>query len=140
MRSRTLAREIALQLLYEYDTTGELAPERIESFLTENARDPEVLEYGRKLVTGVIERRDEFDGIIQKVAEHWALNRMPVVDRNVLRLGIFELMYNREVPDKVVINEAVDMAKRYGTADSGRFVNAILDRIRKEHTGLASEE
>ena len=140
MRSRTLAREIALQLLYEYDTTRELARERIESFLTKNARYSEVQEYGKILVEGVVRHRDEFDGIIQKVAEHWALNRMPVVDRNVLRLGIFELIYNRDVPHKVVINEAVDIAKKYGSADSGRFVNAILDRIRKEHTGLAEEE
>ena len=140
MRSRTLAREMALQLLYEHDATSELAQERVDAFLSERATEPETQNYARILVAGVIERRSEFDGIIERVAEHWAINRMPVVDRNVLRVGAYELLYNPDVPAKVVINEAVELAKRFGSADSGRFVNAILDRIHKERTGPGTEQ
>lgn len=139
MRSRTLAREMALQLLYEYDATNELAQERVESFLADRAREPETHDYARILVAGVVEHRDEFDDIVERVAEHWAVSRMPVVDRNVLRVGMYELLYNPDVPAKVVINEAIELAKRFGSADSGRFVNAILDRIHKERTGLDGE-
>lgn len=140
MRSRTLAREMALQLLYEHDTTSELAQERVDAFLSERASEPETQDYSRSLVAGVIEHRGELDVIIERVAEHWAINRMPVVDRNVLRLGAYELLYNPDVPAKVVINEAVELAKRFGSADSGRFVNAILDRIHKERTGPGTEQ
>ncbi len=139
MRSRTLAREMALQLLYEYDATNELAQERVESFLADRAREPETHDYARILVAGVVEHRDEFDDIVERVAEHWAVSRMPVVDRNVLRVGMYELLYSPDVPAKVVINEAIELAKRFGSADSGRFVNAILDRIHKERTGLDGE-
>lgn len=138
MRSRTLAREIALQLLYERDATDELAQERMDSFSADRSTKPEVREYACMLVSGVLEHMREFDEEFEHLAEHWAVQRMPVVDRNILRIGAFELLYSGDVPAKVAINEAVELAKRFGSADSGRFVNAILDRMHKDRAGPKS--
>ena len=132
MRTRTKAREMALQLLYEYDAIKELPNHRINSFLAECTEKEEAREYAHRLITGVLEHCNEIDGLIKQFAEHWTVARMPVVDRNILRTGVFELLYEKDVPAKVVINEAVEIAKRFGSADSGRFVNAILDRTHKE--------
>ena len=89
----------------------------------------ETQRFARELVEGVLEHLQEIDGCIRSVAENWDMGRMAVVDRNVLRLGTYELVYRPDIPGKVTINEAVDLAKRYGTAESGTFVNGILDRI-----------
>jgi N utilization substance protein B len=89
------------------------------------------LYYTRALVEGVSAHREELDGIIRKSAEHWSLERMPVVDRNVLRLGIYELIYT-DVPTGVVIDQAVTLAKMLSTEDSGRFVNGLLGRVARE--------
>ena len=89
----------------------------------------ETQRFARELVDGVLEHRSEIDERIKSVAENWDLARMAVVDRNVLRLGVYELVHRRDIPPKVTINEAIDLAKRYGTAESGTFVNGILDRI-----------
>ena len=132
MRSRTKAREISLQLLYEYDATREMPDERISSFLNEFTDKAEAREYARKIVAGVIENYNEIDDFIKQFAEHWTVARMPIVDRNILRIGVLELLFEKDVPAKVVINEAVELAKRFGSADSGRFINAILDRTHKE--------
>lgn len=140
MRKRTKAREIALQLLYEYDTTGEMEQERVESFVEGTSKSDETREYARTLIVGVVEHKEEFDGIFGKLSDHWAVPRMPVVDRNVLRIGAYELLYGEGVPPKVAINEAVELAKKFGSADSGRFVNAILDRINRDHSGPEDED
>lgn len=132
MKGRTLARETALQLLYEYDVTGELGRERVESYAAERSKARETQEYARDLVAGVIAHKQEFDAIFERLAQHWAVSRMPVVDRNILRIGTYELLYAPEVPPKVAINEAIELAKRFGGADSGKFANAILDRVHKE--------
>ena len=96
--------------------------------------------YAMKLVAGVLEHRDEFDEIFERVAEHWTVERMPVVDRNILRIGAYEMLYGENVPLRVVINEAVEMAKRFGGAESRRFVNAILDRVYRERPREREEE
>ena len=142
MRSRTLAREMALQLLYEHDITEELSQDRIDTFTHDSSdKKTETYEYARQLVRGVIEDSQRYDSIIEKLADHWAVRRMPVVDRNILRIGAYEIFHpQQEVPPKVIINEAVDLAKKYGSADSGRFVNAILDRMHKEHDNLTELE
>lgn len=137
MRKRTKAREIALQLLYEYDATGEMEQERVDSFVAGSTTSSETGEYARALVAGVIEHRNEFDGIFGKLSDHWSVSRMPVVDRNVLRIGAYELLHGEGVPPKVAINEAVELAKKFGSADSGRFVNAILDRINRDQAAVA---
>ncbi len=136
MRNRTLAREIALQLLYEYDASGELSQERIQSFVWARAKVTEAQEYARRLVEGVMDYSNDFDKIFEELAEHWTVARMPVVDRNILRIGTYELLCEPHVPPKVAINEAVELAKRFGSADTGRFVNAILDRVHKDRGKL----
>ncbi len=89
--------------------------------------------FAQHLIEGVRQHRTAIDELIQKYAEHWSLDRMTPVDRNVLRLGIFEMLYFQETPRKVAINEAIEIAKTYGAEESGAFVNGILDRIHIDH-------
>ena len=96
--------------------------------------------YLRELVAGVASHQEELDALIVRFSEHWRLERMTVVDRNLLRLAAYELLYQAKVPPKVVINEAVEMAKRYGSEDSGAFINGILDQIRAAHEKVSSEQ
>lgn len=135
MRKRTQAREVALQLLYESDARGAEALGDIDLWLAELAPDPEVAGYARELVLGAVEMRTEIDRRIEEVAHNWEVSRMSVVDRNVLRLAVFELLHRPDVPAAVVLDEAIEMAKRYSTKQSGSFVNGILDAIRQRHIG-----
>ncbi len=137
VRRRTRARELALQFLYTLELRGPDALDELESFVDHHTRrspdakgKPEVHEYTLRLVEGVERRRDELNTWIERIAANWRLERMAHVDRNVLRLAVFELLYVPEVPFKVVINEAIDLAKRFSTSQSGAFVNGILDRAR----------
>lgn len=130
MRKRTRARELALQALYQLDLRGVEVLGDVGRFLSDSASEPEVRRFARRLIDGVWEHRARLDQTIGEVAENWEVHRMAVVDRNVLRLASFELLFLDDVPPKVAINEAIDLAKRYSTTDSGAFVNGILDRIR----------
>jgi transcription antitermination protein NusB len=121
--TRRAARERALELAYECEQRGVGAPE----VLGDLPVDPD--EYARALVVGIDAHREEIDALIRKYSEHWALERMPVIDRALLRLGTFELGWQPEMPTAVVITEAVELAKEYSTKDSGRFVNGLLARI-----------
>lgn len=118
--SRREARERALSLLYE----AELKEQAPGDLLGELAVDPDP--FAVDLVRGVGEHQAEIDAVITRYAIDWALDRMPVVDRNVLRLGVYELLHRTEIPVGAVISEAVELAKRYSTEDSGRFVNGVL--------------
>jgi N utilization substance protein B len=118
--SRREARERALSLLYE----AELKEQAPADLLSELAVDPDP--FAVDLVRGVGEYQAELDEVIARYAIDWAIDRMPVVDRNVLRLGVFELLHRPEIPVGAVISEAVELAKRYSTEDSGRFVNGVL--------------
>jgi transcription antitermination factor NusB len=132
LRKRTRARELALQALYQLDLRGPEVLEDIERLIALGDPQPDVRAFARTLVHGAWEHREELDQRIGAVAENWDVRRMAVVDRNVLRLASYELLYLDDVPPKVSINEAIDLAKRYSTADSGAFVNGILDRIRAQ--------
>lgn len=136
MRKRTQAREAALQVLYQLDLRGAEVLGDLEAILGRLldalATDPSVVEFARGLVLGCWARRAELDQRIRAIAENWDLDRMATVDRNVLRMAAFELLFRDDVPPKVAINEAIDLAKRFSTADSGSFVNGILDKIRIE--------
>ncbi len=85
-----------------------------------------------RLVSGVLEHRQELDRLIERFSENWRLDRIDVIDRNILRMALFELLYCEDIPPKVTINEAIDLGKRYGSEDSGSFINGILDRIQNE--------
>lgn len=130
MRNRTRARELALQVLYQVDVRDELRDDLDELFLA--SEEPEdVVEFARVLVEGTLESRDEADGLITKVAEHWDIARMAAIDRNILRLAVHEMLSRPDIPDKVSINEAIELGKKFSTEQSGGFINGILDRIRR---------
>ena len=126
MATRREARERALGLCYELETRG-FSVEDLLSGLNA-APDP----YAETLVRGVDEHREEIDALLRKLSEHWALERMPAVDRALLRIGSYELGWEPDLPTAVVIDEAVDLAREYSTKDSGRFVNALLSRVAGE--------
>ena len=124
--SRREARERALGLCYELD----IRSVGIDELLDELPAPPD--EYAVQLARGVEEHHTDVDALLRKFSEHWALERMPAVDRAVLRIGAYELGWEPDVPSAVVISEAVDLAKQYSTKDSGRFVNGLLSRIAEE--------
>jgi N utilization substance protein B len=134
LRKRTLSREIALQLLYELDETGVLDGERIKSHSQSRRATPQTRDYAALLIEGVRSNIKEIDSYIEEFAQNWSLLRMPVVDRTILRIATYELVFRDDIPPKVAINEAVDLAKRFGGADSGSFVNAILDKVREKYS------
>lgn len=132
MRKRTRARECALKILYAMDITKEPATTMIEMFWDNNEEsDSEVKAFADRLVLGVEENIKIIDKTISAYAENWEMSRMAVIDRNILRFASFELLFMEDVPPKVSINEAIDIAKKYGDKDSGKFVNGILDKINK---------
>ncbi|MFP4055559.1 MAG: transcription antitermination factor NusB [Candidatus Brocadiia bacterium] len=140
MRKRTRARELALQALYQLDQRGCEALELVDRLIDEGTAEPVVRLFARQLVEGCWSHREQLDAQIAAAAENWEIRRMAVVDRNVLRLAAFELLFLDDVPPKVAINEAVDLAKRYSTAESGAFVNGILDHIRLDRQRAAGAE
>lgn len=147
MRKRTRSREFALQILYQLDMGQADVTDVLEDFwkdrsdlelsnkekevIESDKKDPEIRQYAEKLVRGTLEKLDSLDKTIERFAEHWAINRMAYVDRNILRLSTYEMLYFEDIPVKVAINEAVELAKRYGEPDSSKFVNGILDKIAK---------
>lgn len=130
MRKRTQARELALQLLYQLDLRGDEILDEVNEALAPAAGDPEMLDFARELVHGVRAKRPEIDRQIEEVAKNWQLKRMAAIDRNILRLATYELLYREDIPPLVTINEAIDIAKKFSTKNSGPFVNGILDNIR----------
>ena len=124
--SRREARERALGLCYEL----EVRDLGVDTLIEQQPAPPD--EYAVQLVRGVEEHSADVDALLRKFSEHWALERMPAVDRAVLRLGAYELGWERDIPSAVVISEAVELAKQYSTKDSGRFVNGLLSRISAE--------
>jgi transcription antitermination factor NusB len=132
MRRRTRAREIAVQFLYQIDLRGDEVLDDLAPFLEQETKDREIQEFGLRLVTGTYNVRDELDERLKAVARNWDLKRMAVVDRNILRMSIFELLYCDDIPPKVTINEAIELGKKYSTANSGAFINGILDRVKDE--------
>ena len=128
--SRSRCRELALQFLYQVEFAGERREEEVASFWQHFHKGSKTPAYLLQLVAGVTAHLQELDALITRYSEHWRLERMAAVDRNLLRLAAYELLYQPQVPSKVVINEAVELAKRFGTEASGAFVNGILDSIR----------
>ncbi len=130
MRSRTLAREAALKGLYQLDLRKSVPDGEIEELLEQEAPQREARDYARAVIRGTRKNLERIDGEIAQVAENWDLARMAAVDRNVLRLAIYELIFREDIPPAVAINEAVVIAKKYSTKDSGAFVNGILDQVK----------
>lgn len=132
MRKRTKARECALQMLYQIDITSDKPEASMMSYWADNPQPQDIMEFAAKVVEGTLAQKEDIDNLISKYAENWTISRMAVVDRNILRMAAYELLYSPDIPPKVSINEAIDLAKKFGDAESGKFVNGILDRIHKE--------
>jgi N utilization substance protein B len=129
MGARTTGREAALQMLFAMESAEHDADRAIHDFWREFPGDAEGRAYADELVRGVARNRDALDAQIRNVSTHWRLERMTPIDRNILRLGTFELGFQDEVPRAVAIDEAVELAKRYGTDNSSSFVNGVLDKV-----------
>ncbi len=139
MQERSRARRQALQILYQRDITGE----SVGTILADKSysiEDGEPDEFCRQLVISVESRLDELDATIGEVSENWSVSRMPLVDRNILRLATFEIEHSEDVPASVSINEAVELAKVYGGEDSSKFVNGVLGRIAENDVGHKEQD
>lgn len=152
MSRRRRAREMAIQMLYQSDLGGSSAAEIFDRFMpaqypplapaaatsdeatTDEEEEGTVLEHARTLVGGTLEHLEEIDTLITSQADNWRLERMPAVDRNILRLATYEFLYEADVPKLVVIDEAIELAKRFGSESSSSFVNGLLDGLLKKHT------
>ena len=132
MGKRRSSRELALKFLYQFELNGGDLDEQIKLFLERNSSQEDVANFMKELVVSLIDKMEEIDEIIQKYSDHWILDRMTVIDRNILRMGTCELLFNFSTPPKVVINEAIDIAKKYGNEDSPEFINGILDKVYNE--------
>ena len=128
MGSRHHARERALQILFQYDIHGKPGL-WLDVFWKENEATDEVKAFAERLVAGVLEKKKGLDALIGKYATNWKVSRMPIVDRNILRAGVYELLWMDDVPAKVTMNEAIELAKSFGDDDASKFVNGILDKV-----------
>ncbi|HXG09381.1 MAG TPA: transcription antitermination factor NusB [Gemmataceae bacterium] len=132
MTRRSRAREVALQLLFQRDHNPNVNRADIQRFVHDRLRHPELEEFCLRLYDGVVEHLADIDRRLAAAAENWRLPRMAAIDRNVLRLGAQELLYMPDTPVGVALDEAIELARRYGSADSPRFVNGVLDRLRQD--------
>jgi len=151
MSPRRKGRELAIQALYQCDLGSASAEEALALFLPDDygpddddpggaAVPAKALKYAQELIRGTLSHLSEIDGLIRGQAEHWRIERMPAVDRNILRLAIYEFLYETDVPKLVVVDEAIELAKKFGSKDSGRFVNGLLDGLlkKREFPGVLS--
>jgi len=141
---RRQARMIALQTLYEYDTVQHTPAEVLQRHAEERHLQPKVVEYANELIIGVCDHLADIDAHIQSAAREWPLQQMARVDKNILRLAIYEILFNNTVPAKAAINEAVELAKLFGSNTSSRFINGVLgtifNRAQQQPTPIAESE
>ena len=132
MGKRRSSRELALKFLYQIELNKGIPEEQMKEFWERNPCQDDIQEFTEDLIKTFSENKDEIDGLLEKCSDNWSLARMAVIDRNLLRLAVCELLFKKNVPVKAVIDEAVEIAKKYGCGDSASFVNGVLDRIAKE--------
>lgn len=131
--NRRKARELALQILYQLDFLYERpTSESLKSLILSSEQSENIQGFTEELIRGTIENLGEIDRVIQEAAEHWKVERMSAVDRNILRFTVYEIMYRKDIPAAVTINEALEIAKRYSTAESAPFINGLLDKIAQD--------
>ena len=138
MGKRRSSRELTLKFLYQSEMNKGNIEEQMKIFIERNSSHGEVEDFMESLVKSIYKEIEEIDKIIQECSDNWILDRMTVIDRNILRMGTCELLFDFLTPPKVVINEAIDIAKKYGNEDSPEFINGILDKIHKMigHKGI----
>jgi N utilization substance protein B len=129
---RRRAREYALQLLFQLNVTGDaLNDDLLNEFWEGSDEEPDIKEFTLDIVRGTIKHLEEIDTVIKEAAEHWSIDRMAVVDRNILRASTYELLHRPDIPSSVTINEAIEVSKKFSSEDSASFINGILDKIKK---------
>lgn len=131
MGKRRSSRELALKFLYQIEFNQGDFEEQLSQFKERVSCKEEVGEFLERLIRTVLQHKGEIDAVLKKYSDHWALDRMTVIDRNILRMGVCELIYLGDIPPKVAINEAVEISKKYGSEDSPDFINGVLDRVYK---------
>lgn len=135
MGIRRQSRICALQLLFQWDIHGS-TEHWLADYWTQHPAASDVREFAEQIVEGVMARHDEIDALIGKLAANWTIGRMPIVDRNILRMGLYELLWLPDVPAKVTMNEAIELAKQFADDETKRFVNGILDKVLKDDPRL----
>ena len=139
MGARRKARECALQMLFQNDVAHQTLEELLRTYWGEMSEAKEdVREFADRLVIGTIAHMAEVDGLVGSRAEHWRIERMAIVDRNLLRLAVFEFLYEPQTPKTVVINEALEIARRFSTFEATQFINGVLDSIKRDLENRAS--
>lgn len=133
MGKRRRSRELALQALFYMDMSKEASEEALERFCANFNPPDSARPFFFKIITGVLKYLPQIDALIERFSKNWRIGRMSFVDRNVLRIAVYELLCCSDIPPKVTINEAIDIAKKFGTAESGAFINGIIDSIRLAH-------
>ena len=131
MGYRRRSRELAMQALFCIDMRQTDPRQMLELFCRNFTPPKKVLPFFIKLISGVLQEKDQIDGIIEQISSNWKVSRMACVDRNIIRIAVYELLCLTDVPAKVSINEAIDIGKKFGTEESGAFINGVLDSIRK---------
>jgi transcription antitermination protein NusB len=126
---RHQARELALKVLFQLESSSDDPDEVLAYHASEGAATPDVANFARQLIKGVIDNREKLDAILSETSEHWKLEQMAKVDRIVLRIAVYEITIDKHVPTKAAINESIELAKTFGGEDSGRFVNGVLGRV-----------
>ncbi len=139
MMRRSRAREVALQLLFQRDLNPRSEQLQLERFAKDRLREPALQKFCMSLVDGVHAHLQEIDTRLSAVAENWRLPRMAVVDRNILRMGTYELLFTPATPAAAAMDEAIELARRFGTLDSPRFVNGVLDKLKPQDPAAATE-
>ncbi len=137
--SRRQARHVALKVLFQVDLVGADPEQALAEQLEETPLPPEGAQFARDLVTGTLAGLRQVDELIQRYARDWRLERLAAVDRNILRLSIYQILHRPDVPVSAVINEAVELAKTYGEAESSRFVNGILGQLARDRAGATAD-
>jgi transcription antitermination protein NusB len=136
---RREARILAMQALFQLDAQGDSFLDQIDVFLSEAGCEPDVVAYANELTRRAWSQRDEIDAMVGKASQHWAIHRMPPVDRSILRMSAAEMMQSKPPPPAVVIDEAIELGKQFGGVDSPQFINGVLDAVRKQLMSKSAE-
>jgi len=140
MGARRKARELALQMLFQHDIAGNQPDQIIDTFEELQKSKPNTREFATKIFRGTVAHVSEIDEMIQNQAENWRLSRMAAVDRNIIRMSVYEFLHESDTPKLVIIDEAIEIAKKFGTQKSGQFINGILDGILKRYNLAGAEK
>ena len=130
---RRKARELALRMLYQLETNGSDPERALLAYCESFPYQQDIMEYAKSILSGVNREKEKIDTYIEDACENWRMDRITYVDKGIMRLSVYEMLFSTDVPPKVAIDEALELAKKYGSEDSREFINGVLDRIMREH-------